>query len=470
MEPNLNSLFRAYDIRGVYGKDFDDQFARDFGRSFVTWLSRSKKAARPELFVGQDVRPSSPPLTRSLIQGLMESGARVTDAGMVPTPVLYYLVWRYHKTGGVEVTASHNPAEYNGLKPAWNGIVLSKEEQQQVRKILEKRSFKSGKGSLRKRKFEGEFLRHATKGLKPGRPLKVVVDSGNGACGPLALKMLEKLGCKAIPLHCDPIPGFPNHQPDPLKAENVADLRKKVVSTHADLGIGFDGDGDRVAFIDEKGGALSSDESLVLFMRDLAGGSRFRKPYRVYYNILMSNAVPEEARKLGAKPVLMPVGHTYLQGAMFGRNSLVAGEASGHFFFKANGGYDDAFHAAARFIHYVASQNSPVSEIRRSIPRYYATPASYINCPDEKKFKVVESIKHSLGKSYNTITIDGVRVELMRSWGLLRPSNTNPQLSFRFEGETLEDLRAVYSLFNRELIKYKLSLPKLETIVVPPLQ
>lgn len=468
MKAKLERIFRAYDIRGVYGRDFDEEFARFFGRAYAVWLAKARRAPKPQVFLGRDVRHSSPSLARAMALGLKESGVKVLDAGTIPTPLMYYLVWRYPKTGGIEVTASHNPPEYNGIKPAWNSSTLTAGEQQQVRKLIEAGAFRPGRGSVTRKRFEGEYLRHTIKGLKCARRLKVVVDAGNGTCGSLGLRLARRLGATAVGLHCKPIPGFPNHQPDPLKPENVRDLQEKVVAEGADLGIAYDGDGDRVAFIDEKGGALSSDEALILFMRDLAAGLPKRARRSVLYTVQMSNAISEEARKLGFSSVMTPVGHTDVQHLLNVRKAPLGGEASGHFFFMENGGYDDAFHAAARFMHFCSRLDSPLSELRRSLPRYFSTPSFYVHCTDERKFKVVDAVKASLDKGYNTIKLDGVRVELLRSWGLLRASNTNPQLNLRFEGESMADLRAAYQVMGKELVRHKLKLPPLESVLVQP--
>lgn len=470
MKAKLDLLFRAHDIRGVYREHFDDAFYEEFGRAFVAWLAKAKRAARPRLFVAQDVRPTSPKLTRRLIKGLVESGAHVTDVGVVPTPVLYYLVWNNRRTGGVQVTASHNPPEWNGIKPAWNRLVLSPEEQGEVRRAYEAGVFRTGKGSLAKKRVEGEYLRHATKGLRCARRLRVVVDAGNGTCGPLGLRLVRKMGAQAVPLHCDPDPRFPNHLADPLKPENIRDLQERVVAEGADLGIAFDGDGDRVAFVDDRGGAMSCDEALILFMRDAAAGWRARKPPVVLYTILMSNAIADEAKRLKLKTHVTPVGHTIIQHLMKTHGGLMAAETSGHFFFRDAGGFDDGLHTAARFLHLASRLDRPLSEVRRAIPGYWSTRSFYIPCPDERKASVMAAVKASLGKSYNTLTLDGVRVELLRSWGLIRPSGTKPELNFRFEGESLADLTEAYRIFERELARYKLKLPPLETLVVKPLR
>jgi phosphomannomutase len=243
-----------------------------------------------------------------------------------------------------------------------------------------------------------------------------------------------------------------------------------VAAEGADLGIAFDGDGDRVAFVDERGGAMSCDEALILFMRDAAVRWKARKPPTILYTILMSNAIPDEAKRLKLRTHVTPVGHTVIQHLMKTHDGLMAAETSGHFFFRDAGGFDDGLHTAARFLHLASRLDRPLSQVRRSIPGYWSTPSFYIHCPDERKAAVMAGVKASLEKGYNTLTLDGVRVELLRSWGLIRPSGTKPELNFRFEGESMADLREAYRVIEREVAKYKLKLPTLESLVVKPLR
>jgi phosphomannomutase/phosphoglucomutase len=394
--------------------------------------------------VGRDPRLTSPTLQSALISGLTASGCKVIDIGLAATPLVYFSSIHYGVKGGVMVTASHNPPEYNGFKLCRGGVSYSYETGiGEVERRIKKSDFRlvswDKTGKIESQNIIPDYVERVLKGRRLEKPLRVVVDFGNGSCG-FAEEILRKLGCEVKVLFGEPDGRFPNHIPNPLLEETLKTLRETVLGWKADLGIAFDGDGDRVGFIDDKGRVVRGDQVLILFAREILSKYPGEK---IIFNVLCSKAVIEEIKTLGGKPLMVRVGHSYVHEALLRENAPLAGELSGHFYFgKEYYGYDDAIYAALRMVELVSRVDESFSSLLDNVPTYVASPEIRIKCPDEVKFKIVEEFKRRLqSQNYNLITVDGVRVEVKDGWGLVRASNTEPALVLRFEALSQSKLK-----------------------------
>jgi phosphomannomutase/phosphoglucomutase len=449
------SIFRAYDIRGVYEKDFDESLFERIGREF----SRFMKVK--EMMVGCDVRLSSPSLKAAFIRGARGAGSDVVDVGTVPTPVLYFAVAHFGKTAGAMITASHNPPEYNGVKLVGKGAVALSYETgiEAIEKAVagKKRAGRIGRGNLSMLDVSKAYVSHALEKIDLKKRLRVVVDAGNGACGELAPLLLENAGCEAIRLFCELDGRFPNHFPDPGNEANLRWLTERVKKERADFGVAMDGDGDRAVFVDERGSIVRGDMALGIFARELF---RKKRGAKVIYEVKCSRGLIEMLEKEGGRGIMSRTGHSYIHNLLSEERADIAGEMSGHYYFAENYGYDDALYAAVKMAE-VVSKRGRLSELAKKIPQYVATPEYRIAYPDEEKFAAVEAISKALRAKYGkrAITIDGVRLELPRSWGLVRASNTEPALIIRFEGKTEKDLREIRGIFGKEFARFKITLP-----------
>jgi phosphomannomutase/phosphoglucomutase len=443
-------IFRAYDVRGRVGEDIHPDVFRQVGRAYATLLRR--RGGR-RIAVGQDNRLSSAGLKAAFVEGVRAAGVDVVDIGTVTTPILYFATAHWRLDGGANITGSHNPVEYNGVKMVHAGAApLTEEEIQSLRKLAEAGDYESGQGGLETRDPRDDYFATIAAMVHVARPLKVVVDAGNGIAGSFAPELLRRLGCHVIEQHCESDGSFPNHLPDPEDEHNVVDLQARVVAEHADLGVAYDGDADRVGIIDERGGRHEADLILVLLARDLLA----RHPgAKVVFDVKSSQSLVEDIRRHGGVPVMWKTGHSHLKRKMREDGILLGGEVSGHMFFGENYyGVDDGILASAKIIEIAARSAEPISRLFASVPHLRATPELKAMCPDAEKFRVIEELSRELKQRYETIDIDGARVLFPNgAWGLVRASNTNPYLTLRFEAHTDAEIeqmkRVIYGALRR---------------------
>jgi len=443
-------VFRAYDVRGLVGPDINADVFRQVGRSYATLIRRN---GGRRIAVGQDNRISSGELKRGFIAGVRAAGVSVVDIGLSTTPILYFATAHWKLDGGANITGSHNPIEYNGVKMVHPGAApLSEDEIQTLRAIAEQGDFESGAGELTERSPRDDYFDTIAAMISPARRLRVVVDAGNGVAGLYAPTLLRRLGCEVIELFCESDGRFPNHLPDPEDEHNVEDLKAKVVETGADLGIAYDGDADRVGVIDDRGQRHEADLILILLARDLLA----RHPgAKIVFDVKSSQALVDDIRQHGGVPIMWKTGHSHLKRKMRDDHILLGGEVSGHMFFAENYyGVDDGILASCKIIDLAAASPIPISRQFATIPHLRATPELKAPCPDGEKFRVVEEVTRDLKQRYETIDIDGARVIFPgRGWGLVRASNTNPYLTLRFEAHTDAEIsemkRAIYDALRR---------------------
>ena len=446
-----SSVFREYDIRGLAEKDFDKEFALLLGKVHGTIIS--EKGGK-RVTVGRDCRATSDAYAEAVIAGLASTGLHVYDIGVCPTPLLYFSLFHLDVDGGIQVTASHNPSEYNGFKLCVGKETLYGQQIQDVRAKMERNEFeqKAG-GKVERYEIVPPYHKYLLQDVpRLARPLKVVVDAGSGVGGPVAPPIFRELGCTVWEIACTPDGRFPIHHPDPTVPENLAMLIEKVRHEKADLGIAYDGDADRIGAVDEQGNILWGDELLVLFARDVLQ----RNPHAVIISeVKCSQRLYDDIAKNGGKAIMWKAGHSLLKAKMKETHALLAGEMSGHMFFKERYfGYDDAIYASLRLLEILAKSSQPLSGLLADLPKSVSTPEIRVDCPDEKKFAIAEKAKEYFRKHYDIIDVDGVRVQFPEGWGLIRASNTQPALVLRFEAksdEKLKEYRAIIEGKLREL-------------------
>jgi len=431
-------IFREYDIRGIVGEDITDETVELLGKGYGTYLqSKGGKSAS----LGRDVRLSSKHLRDVLVRGIISTGVDVIDLGEVPTPTSYFSLHHCNVDGGVMITGSHNPPEYNGFKLAVGITSIYGKEIQFVRELIEKGEFATGSGTVSEIDIITPYRETIKNKIKLSSPVKMVVDAGNGTGGIFTPQLLRDVGCEVIEMYCEPDGRFPNHHPDPTIDENVQDLIKKVKETSADLGIGFDGDSDRIGAVDNIGRIVRGDQLVAIFARDVL--SRIQNA-KIIFEVKCSQALIDDITAHGGIPIMWKTGHSLLKRKMSEENAPLAGEMSGHIFFAENYfGYDDATYAAALLAKILSQSPQSLSEIVDTIPFFYSTPEIRINCPDEQKFDVAERLKSYFRERYQIIDVDGVRVVYSDGWGLVRASNTQPALVARFEAKTEQRLKEI---------------------------
>jgi phosphomannomutase/phosphoglucomutase len=431
-------IFREYDIRGVVDWDLTPGVVRKLGRGFGTYMAR---LGRGNLVVGRDGRISSETLEEALVEGLISTGCHVVDIGLCPTPVCYFSLFHLDREGGVMVTGSHNPPEFNGFKVAVGKSTLFGEEIQKLRKLIEKGEFVTGKGSLSKQEIIRPYQEYIKKNIELKRKLKVVVDAGNGTGGMVAVPLLKDLGCVVEELYCDVDGRFPNHFPDPTIPDYLKDLIHRVKETRADVGIGFDGDADRIGVVDDQGNILWGDQLMILFARQIL---KERKGAAFVAEVKCSQNLYQDIEKHGGKTIMWKTGHSLIKEKMKKEGAVLGGEMSGHLFFADRYfGYDDAIYASCRLLELLSNTEKKLSQLLLDVPKTVITPEIRMDCPDEVKFKVVEEVKNELRKDHSIIDVDGVRVIFQDGWGLVRASNTQPVLVLRFEALTEKRLREI---------------------------
>ncbi len=444
-------IFRAYDIRGVVGDSLTSETAYWIGRTIG---SESLACGEPGVVVGRDGRLSGPELAAALIRGLRESGCNVTDIGMVPTPVLYFATHVLGASSGVMVTGSHNPPDYNGFKIVIAGHTLANERIQALHQRLENNDLASGSGSgsgsLTQVEVLEQYHQRIADDVVLARPLKVVVDCGNGVAGVNAPQLIEALGCEVIPLFCDVDGTFPNHHPDPGKPENLKDLIAKVAETGADLGLAFDGDGDRVGVVTNQGEMIYPDRLLMLFARDVLS----RNPGAdVIFDVKCTRGLAGLISGYGGRPLMWKTGHSLIKAKMKETGALLAGEMSGHIFFKERWyGFDDGIYSAVRLLEILSLEKRSAAEVFADFPVALSTPEINIKVTDERKFALIEALQRDAQwGDANLFTLDGVRVDYPHGWGLVRASNTTPVLVLRFEADDAAELARIQQVFHAQL-------------------
>ncbi len=439
------TIFRAYDIRGVFGKNLTEDVVENIGRAFGTYVGGG------DIIVGRDCRLSSHALRDAVVRGLISTGCNVIDIGMVPTPVLYFAISHYRKDGGVMVTGSHNPPEYNGLKLCKGEKTLYGEEIQKLKDMVGAGAFASGEGEVTKKDVKADYIKFIKDRIHLKKKIAVVVDSGNGTAGEISGKLFEELGCRVTKINWKPDGNFPNHHPDPTVDEFLKELIKRVKIERADLGIAYDGDADRLGIVDDRGNIVRGDQILMLFARDVLK----ERSGKIIFEVKCSMALAEDIRKNGGIPIMYKTGHSFIKKKMREEGAILAGEMSGHFFFADNYyGYDDGIFASVRMAELLSKSDERLSETIAKMPRYYSTPEIRIPCPEEEKFRIVEEITRRFQGKYDIITVDGVRVQFRHGWGLVRASNTEPALILRFEAKTEEKLDEIKELILSELREF----------------
>lgn len=432
-------VFREYDIRGVVGRDLDEEFVRDLAVAMgVYWGGHGVR----RVALGMDARLSSPWIGECLKQGIADSGIDVHDLGMVPTPVMYYSLFKLDVDGGVQVTGSHNPADNNGFKIARGKSTIYGSEIKEILTIMEQGTALKGKGRIFGHDIVPEYIEDVLSRIgECPKSLDVVIDPGNGVGGETAMAILGGLGMKVRGICLEPDGSFPNHHPDPTTEEGVAMLREEVLRSGAHIGIGFDGDADRIGVIDSKGNQVYGDMVTTLLAREILG----RRPgSKVIGEVKCSKVFFDEIRKAGGVPIMAKVGHSPMKTRLQQEKAVLAGEMSGHIFFNDRWyGFDDAVYASARLLEILSNAQDPQA-IFDSLPKMYNTPEIRVDCPDEIKFQAVERFaSYARGASKECVEIDGVRFTQDGAWGLVRPSNTQPVIVLRFEAETEDRLAEI---------------------------
>ena len=436
MNPNI---FREYDIRGVVDEDIGDEDVRRIGKSVGTYL---RKADQTRLIVARDCRLSSDRYRRLLIEGLVGTGCDVVDIGICPTPVFYFAIREIDMEGGVMITASHNPPEYNGFKLCGGYDTLFGEEIQAVRRIMESGDFLSGDGGVASTDPMPAYIDFMKKNIRISRPLRVGIDAGNGTAGVVAVPVLSALGCEVHDIYCDMDGHFPNHEADPTVDENMADLITLVREKNLDIGIGYDGDGDRIGVIDDHGNVIRGDQLMIIFAREILS----RKPgATIISEVKSSQTLYDDIEKHGGHALMWKTGHSLIKQKMKTVDAALAGEMSGHMFFADRYfGFDDAVYASCRLLEIMTATGRTISDLLADVPRVVNTPEIRVPCPDDRKFEVVDAITAYFRQRRKIIDVDGVRVLFDEGWGLVRASNTQPVLVLRFEAyskKALDEIR-----------------------------
>jgi len=449
MQVNPN-IFREYDVRGVAERDLTDQTVQLLGRSFGTTVRRK---GLKDVLVGMDNRSSSPRLKEALTAGLVSTGCNVVDIGTVVTPILYFARVLYNTEAAVMITGSHNPPEDNGFKIALGPGTIYGEQIQSLRRTIEAGDFLQGRGEISRADPVPGYMTTIREKISLGpRKLKVAVDCGNGTGSYFAVDLISSLGCEVLDLYCNPDPSFPNHHPDPVKRKNLTHLIDLVLAKGADLGVAFDGDADRIGVVDDRGTVIWGDQLMAIFWREILG----KHPGApAIIEVKCSQALVDEVRRLGGKPVFYRTGHSLIKAKMKELQAPFTGEMSGHIFFADEYyGYDDGFYAAGRLLRLLSHSERPLSGLVADLPRYYSTAETRVPCPDEKKFDVVKSLQEYFRSTHEVIDVDGVRVLFGDGWGLVRASNTQPVLVARCEAKTPERLEEITATMQEALGRY----------------
>ena len=451
METKVNpEIFREYDIRGIAETDLADPALTALGRAIGTYLIRQ---GCERVTLGRDCRTSSSRLRNGLHEALLETGLHVIDLGVCPTPLLYFSLYQLKPDGGVMITGSHNPAEYNGFKVALGKSTIHGQEIQEIRRILESGDLVQGQGGGEEVALLPVYHRYLVEalGTLDSAP-RVAVDCGNGTASLVAPQLYRDLGCEVVELYCTMDGNFPNHHPDPTVIENLQDLVRKVQETKVDVGIAFDGDADRIGVVDDQGNILWGDYLMILYSREIL---RESPGATIIGEVKCSKNLYDDIAKQGGTGVMWKAGHSLIKAKMKEEKAALAGEMSGHMFFADRYfGYDDAMYAGGRLLEILSKGDKPISELLSDVPKMYSTPEIRVECPDQHKFEVVRRAQEFFGDQYETVDVDGVRVQFDDGWGLVRASNTQPALVIRFEAQTSERLEEIRSMLEDKLNEF----------------
>ncbi len=448
-------IFRQYDIRGIAGKDLSDDDVEQLGRGIGTYLSRQGHRL---IAVGRDCRLTSDDYARRIMDGLAASGCRVVDIGVCPTPVAYFAIRHLPTQGCVMVTASHNPPEYNGFKICAGVDSVYGEQIQQIRKLIETRDFEQGRGGVESNEILPAYVDYLVENIELSRPLRVGIDAGNGTAGLTAVPVIANLGCELHELYTEMDGTFPHHEADPTVAANMADLVALVKEKQLDVGLGFDGDGDRLGVVDADGRLIYGDQLMILFSREILS----RKPGATFISeVKCSQTLYDDIARHGGQPIMYKTGHSMIKKKMKECHAELAGEMSGHLFFADRYfGFDDATYAACRLLEILAAEGKSIGELLADVPKTFNTPEIRMDCPDEVKFQVVARVTEYFAAREKVIDIDGARVLFDGGWGLVRASNTQPALVLRFEAVSPEHLDRIRRTVETALEKIKAQVSK----------
>ena len=440
MEINQN-IFRANDIRGIAYDDLTPEVVQSLGRALG---SEAIDRNIQEFIVGRDARLSSPEIYDWLSSGIISTGCNVIDIGIVTSPMFYHSTYELNTSSGVVITGSHNPGNYNGFKIVFNNHSTSSEEILNLKQRILEENFIGGKGITTKEDIKETYIKSILESIKLNKNLNISIDCGNGAAGVVAKDVYERLGCNVIELHGEPDGSFPNHHPDPSKLENMEDLIKSVKENKCSVGLAFDGDADRLGVISPIGEMIFPDRQMIMFSRQVIQSSPNAK---IVFDVKCSKLLSDEIKKLKGKPLICKTGHTFIKQKIRETDALLGGEMSGHIFFNDRWpGFDDGIYAGARMLEIIA--NSEQDDPFVTVPNMLSTPEINIPAADEEKFQIVKTfIENSNFSDAKIVSIDGIRVEFEKGWGLLRPSNTSPCLVLRFEAETNDDLKKIKEIF-----------------------
>ncbi len=451
----LAKVFREYDIRGIAGSEITEPDVAELGRAFGTYMADQ---AKKRVVVARDCRLTSDLYRDLLVGGMLEAGLDVVDVGVCPTPLFYFAIRHLDRDGGIVVTASHNPPEYNGFKICNGFDTISGPEIRKLGKIMESGRFAEGKGSLAHFDIFTPYVAFVTGNIGLDRKLRVGIDAGNATGGPVALAILEKLGCEIHPLYCDMDGTFPNHEPDPTVLENLVDLRALVRREGLDVGIAYDGDCDRLGVVDHNGDVVYGDKLMIIFAREILS----RRPGTVFLSeVKCSKTLYDDIEQHGGVAIMGKAGHSLIKARMKEVDAALAGEMSGHMFFKDRFfGFDDGIYASCRLLEILSSTGKRIPQLLEGVPETFTTPEIRVECADEIKFDVVERAKGVFkAKNLRIIEVDGARIVFPDGWGLVRASNTQPALVLRYEAETPERLEKIRELIESTIESVKRDFP-----------
>ncbi len=452
-------IFRAYDIRGPVDEDnLTENVAYAIGLAVG---AEAQERGEKTLLIGRDGRLSGPSLHAALCAGLLASGVDIVDVGLVPTPLLYFATYHFNVTAGVVITASHNPGNHNGFKVVLKNKTLSTEDILALYQRIQEKRFVFGEGQRNNMScLVNDYIQYVISKVKLTRPLKIVVDCGNGITGIVAPNLYRALGCEVVELYTELDGHFPNHHPDPLVPENLKDLIKRVVEEKADLGLAFDGDGDRLGIVTDKGEIIWPDRQLMLFCQDILAKQPGAK---IIFDVKCSRFLPQVIEKAGGIPIMWRTGHSIIKNKMMETGAALAGEMSGHIFFRDDWfGFDDGLYVGVRLLQILARQNLTASALFATLPNSINTPELKLPMDEDKKLWFMERfIKEASFADGKKIDLDGLRVDFDYGWGLIRPSNTSSYLTLRFEADTEENLEKIKNLFRKQMlaIEKNLTLP-----------
>ncbi len=441
-------IFRAYDIRGVVENALTPDAVQQIGQAFAT---EALEQGQKTVVIGRDGRLSSPELAQRLSEGLRAGGCDVIDIGMVPTPVLYYATHKLKTGTGIMVTGSHNPPQYNGLKMLIAGNTLYGDGIKAFYHMIVEGRVNNGEGTHSEENVIPDYLATIVNDIKLEKPLNIAVDCGNGVAGVLATELFTRLGCNVTELFCDVDGNFPNHHPDPSKPENLVDLQKAIAEHNLDLGLAFDGDGDRVGILDDKQNILWADRQMMLYSADVL---KRRPGAQIIFDIKSTSNLESYIKNLGGDPLMWKTGHSFIKAKMKETGAELAGEMSGHIFFKERWfGFDDGLYSAARMLEIVSQHDETTSTIFEALPDSFNTPELQIDFEEGEHYKFMKKfIDGAKFEDANILTIDGIRVNYANGWGLVRPSNTTPCLVLRFEANDEDTLATIQNTFREQLL------------------